>query len=75
MASQTAVAQEKIIPLAPVQPYLSDLPSTSTAPHPTQATYRKVALPNIEQIKPPIRKPTKWQESFMPNPVTSALIP
>ena len=53
MASQTAAAQAKIIPPAPVQQYLSDLPSTSTAPPPTQATYRKVALPNVEQIKPP----------------------
>ena len=37
MASQTAAAQAKIIPPAPVLPYLSDLPSTSTAPPPTQA--------------------------------------
>ena len=49
MASQTAAAQAKIVPPAPVQPYLGDLPSTSTAPPPTQATYRKVALPNVEQ--------------------------
>ena len=53
MTSQTAAAQAKIIPPTSVQPYLSDLPSTSTAPPPTQATYRKVALPNVEQIKPP----------------------
>ena len=81
MASQTAAAQEKIVPPAPVQPYLGDLPSTSTAPPPAQVTYRKVALPNVEQIKPPKliqpatykrdpQKPAKWRESSTPNPVT-----
>ena len=41
MASQTAAA-----------PHLNDLPSTSAAPLPTQATYRKVEQPSVEKIKP-----------------------
>ena len=80
MASQTAAASP-----APIQPYHGDLPSTSTAPPPMQVTYRKVALPNAEQIKPPKlippatykrdpQKPAKWQGSSIPNPVTSVRI-
>ena len=52
MAAQTAAAQTKTTPAAPVTSHSSDLPSTSAAPHPTQATYRKVAQSNIEQPKP-----------------------
>ena len=52
IASQTAAAQAKAAPAAPIVPHLSDLPSISAAQPPTQATYRKVAQPNIEQIKP-----------------------
>ena len=52
MAAQTAAAQPKTTPAAPVTSHSSDLPSTSAGPHPTQATYRKVAQSNIEQPKP-----------------------
>ena len=52
IASQTAAVQAKAVPAAPMVPHLSDLPSTSATPPPTQATYRKVAQPNIEQVKP-----------------------
>ena len=52
MAAQTAAAQTKTTPAAPVTSHSSDLPSTSAVPHPTQATYRKVAQSNIEQPKP-----------------------
>ena len=52
IASQTATAQASAAPAAPMVPHLSDLPSISAAQPPTQATYRKVAQPNIEQVKP-----------------------
>ena len=52
MASQTVAAQAKAAPAAPIAPHPSDLPSTSTVPPPVQATYRKVAQPSVEQIKP-----------------------
>ena len=51
MASQTAAAQAKAAPVAPMIPHLNDLPSTSAAPLPTQATYRKVAQPSVQQVK------------------------
>ena len=51
MVSQTAAAQAKAAPAAPMVPHLSDLRSTSAAP-PTQTTYRKVAQSNVEQLKP-----------------------
>ena len=38
-AFQTAAAQATAAPAAPMVPHLSDLPSTSAAPPPTQATY------------------------------------
>ena len=50
--SQTTAVQAKAAPMAPIVSHLSDLPSTSTAPPPTQSTYRKVAQPYIEQVKP-----------------------
>ena len=52
MAAQTATAQTKTTPAAPVTSPSSDLPFTSAAPHPTHATYQKVAQSNIEQPKP-----------------------
>ena len=52
MASQTVAAQAKAAPAAPIAPHSSDLPSTSAVPPPLQATYRKVALPSVEQTKP-----------------------
>ena len=52
MASQTVAAQAKAAPAAPIAPHPSDLPSTSAVPPPLQATYRKVALPSVEQTKP-----------------------
>ena len=52
MAAQTAAAQTKTTPATPVTSHSSDIPSTSAAPHPTQATYRKVTQSNIEQPKP-----------------------
>ena len=52
MAAQTAAAQAKTAPAVLMAPHPSDLPSTSAAPLPTQANYRKVAQPNVEQTKP-----------------------
>ena len=52
MAVQTAAAQAKITPAAPITSHSRELPSTSTAPNPTQATYRKIAQSNAEQTKP-----------------------
>ena len=52
MAAQTAAAQAKITPAAPMTSHSGELPSTSTAPNPTQATYRKIAQSNAEQTKP-----------------------
>ena len=52
MASQTVAAQAKAAPAAPIAPHSSDLPSTSAVPPALQATYRKVALPSVEQTKP-----------------------
>ena len=52
LASQTAAVQARAAPVAPMVPHPSDLPSTSGAQLPTQATYRKVVPPNIEQDKP-----------------------
>ena len=52
IASQTAAAQAKAAKAPPLVSHLSNLPSTSAAPPPPPATYRKVAQPNIEQLKP-----------------------
>ena len=52
MAAQTAAVQAKITPAAPMTSHSDELPSTSTAPNPTQATYRKIAQSNAEQNKP-----------------------
>ena len=52
IASQTAAVQARAAPVAPMVPHPSDLPSTRGAQLPTQTTYRKVAQPNIEQVKP-----------------------
>ena len=52
MASQTVAAQAKGAPAAPIAPHPSYLPSTSAVLPPLQATYRKVALPSVEQTKP-----------------------
>ena len=52
MAAQTAAAQAKTAPAVPMAFHPSNLLSTSAAPLPTQATYRKVAQPNVEQTKP-----------------------
>ena len=52
IASQTAAVQAKVAPVAPMVPHLSELHSTSAAAPPTQATYRKVAQPHNEQVKP-----------------------
>ena len=52
LASQTVAAQAKAAPAAPIAPHPSNLPSTSAVPPPMQATYRKVALPSVEQSKP-----------------------
>ena len=83
IASQTAAVQAKAAPMAPIASHMSDLPSTSTAPPPTQATYRKsksgttqhraseifkTDTPAIYKRDP--RKPTKWQESSKPNHAT-----
>ena len=51
IASQTAAAQVKAATAPSVLSHLNNLPSTSAAPPPPQATYRKVAQPNIEQLK------------------------
>ena len=52
IASQTAAVQARAAPVAPMVSHPSDLPSTSGAQLPTRATYRNVAQPNIEQVKP-----------------------
>ena len=52
MASQTVAAQAKAAPAAPIATHPSDIPSTSAVPPQLQATYRKVALQNVEQTKP-----------------------
>ena len=51
IASQTAAAQVKTATAPPVQSHLNNLPTTSAAPQPPQATFRKVAQPNIKQLK------------------------
>ena len=66
MAAQTAAAQAKTAPAAPISSHSSDLASTSTAPHPTQATYRKVAQSNIEQAKPLKLVPTATYKRDQP---------
>ena len=52
MAAQTAATQTKTTPAAPMTSRSDDQPSTSAAPNPTQATYRKIAQSNPEQNKP-----------------------
>ena len=52
MAAQTAATQTKTTPAAPTTSRSDDQPSTSAAPNPTQATYRKIAQSNPEQTKP-----------------------
>ena len=52
MTSQTVAAQAKAAPAVPIAPHPSDLPSTSAVLPPLQATYRKVALPSVEQTEP-----------------------
>ena len=51
MAAQTAATQTKTTPAAPMTSRSDDQPSTSAAPNPTQATYRKIAQSNPEQTK------------------------
>ena len=50
MAAQTAAAQAKTMPAAPIASHSSDLPSTSAAPHPTQATYRTSQTPELGTV-------------------------
>ena len=52
IAPQTAAAQAKAAPALLMVSHLNDLPSTSAAQPPPQATYRKVAQLNIEQFEP-----------------------
>ena len=52
MAAQTAAAHAKTMTAAPMTSHSDEQPSTSTAPNPTQATYRKIAQSNAEQNKP-----------------------
>ena len=51
MAAQTAAAHAKTMPAAPMASHSDEQPSTSTAPNPTQGTYRKIAQSNVEQNK------------------------
>ena len=71
MAAQTAAAQAKT---APAAPHPSNLPSTSAAPLPTQATYRKVALPNVEQTKPLKQVPPPTYKRDLPKTNKTARI-
>ena len=50
--SQTAGAPFRAAP-APLALNLENIPCTSTAPQTTQVTYRKLAQPSGEQVKPP----------------------
>ena len=51
--SQTAAAQSQVATVAPLTLNQTNMPSTSAAPPPAQATYRKIAQPSVEQVKPP----------------------
>ena len=53
IVSQTAVAHTQVAPVATLPLNQANMPSTSAPSPPAQATYRKIAQPSVEQVKPP----------------------